>query len=60
MADNTALRGEPDRSRINLNEDYEVSYWTEKFGISKEQLAAAVRKVGHSPDAVRRALGGQP
>lgn len=57
MADDKTNRGEPDRSRINLNEEYEVRYWTEKFGVTKEQLAVAIAKVGNSPDAVRQILG---
>lgn len=55
--DDKANRGEPDRSRISLSEDYEVRYWTETLGVSKEQLATAIKKVGNSPDAVRQALG---
>jgi hypothetical protein len=57
MHDDKQDRGEPDRSRISLNEDYEVRYWTERLGVTKEQLAVAVRKVGNSADAVRQALG---
>jgi hypothetical protein len=57
MSDDTRNRGEPDRSRINLSEDYEVRYWTEKLGVSREQLAVAVKQVGNSADAVRQALG---
>ena len=56
MSDDKKDRGEPDRSRISLSEDYEVRYWTERFGVTKEQLAVAVDKVGNSADAVRRAL----
>jgi hypothetical protein len=57
MSDDTRNRGEPDRSRISLSEDYEVRYWTEKLGVSAEQLAVAIKQVGNSPDAVRQALG---
>jgi len=57
MSDDKTKRGEPDRSRISLNEDYEVRYWTERFGVSKEQLAVAIQRVGNSVDAVRLALG---
>jgi hypothetical protein len=56
MSDDKRDRGESDRSRISLSEDYEVRYWTERFGVTKEQLAVAVHKVGNSADAVRRAL----
>jgi hypothetical protein len=57
MSDDKKNRGEPDRSRISLHEDHEVRYWTERFGVTKEQLAVAVAKVGNSADAVRQALG---
>ncbi|MEN3382555.1 MAG: hypothetical protein V7608_2599 [Hyphomicrobiales bacterium] len=57
MNDDKQDRGEPDRSRISLGEDYEVRYWTERLGVTKEQLAVAVRKVGNSANAVRQALG---
>ena len=57
MSDDKKNRGEPDRSRINLNEDHEVRYWTEALGVSKEQLAVAIHKVGNAADAVRLILG---
>ena len=42
MADDLKKRVAQDRSRVNLHEDYEVQYWAKKWGVSKEQLAAAV------------------
>jgi hypothetical protein len=57
MADNKLNRGEPDRSKINMNEDYEVRYWTKHLGISREELKRAVDKVGDSAAAVRKELG---
>ena len=57
MADDLNNRGAQDRARVNVNEDHEVRYWTQKWGVSKEQLAAAVNKVGVSADAVARELG---
>lgn len=56
MADDKSNRGPQDRSRISLSEDYEVRYWTEKFGVSKAELEAAVKKVGPSADAVEKEL----
>ena len=56
MADDKTNRGSQDRSRINLSEDYEVRYWTDKFGVSKVELAAAVREMGSSTDAVEKKL----
>ena len=57
MTDDLKDRGAQDRSRVNVNEDHEVRYWTQKWGVSKEQLTAAVQKVGVSVNAVARELG---
>ena len=40
--------GSPDRDRINVNEDYELQHWSEKFGVSHDELKAAVKAVGTS------------
>jgi hypothetical protein len=47
MADDKNIRGPQDRTRINLSEDYEVRYWSQKFGITKELLSEAVAAVGN-------------
>jgi len=60
MADDLKNRGAQDRSRVNIHEDYEVQYWTKKWGVSKEQLAAAVQKAGVSAEAVAPQLGKAP
>ncbi|MCB4862833.1 DUF3606 domain-containing protein (plasmid) [Sphingobium sp. SJ10-10] len=52
MANEKTARGPQDSSRIALGEDYEVQYWTNRFGASKEQLEEAVEAVGNSVDAV--------
>jgi hypothetical protein len=46
MSDDKTKPGGQDRSRINLAEPYEVRAWANKFGVSKEELTAAVKKVG--------------
>lgn len=56
MADNLQDRGPQDRARINVNEDWEVRYWTEALGVSKEELERAVEQVGPSAAAVREHL----
>ena len=60
MADDRTVRGPGDRQRINLNERYEVQYWTSKWRISHEQLTEAVRKVGPMSAAVAKELGKEP
>ncbi len=58
MSDNKDNRGPQDRSRINVNEDYELQYWSDKYGVSREELRNAVEKVGVSADAVEEYLRG--
>jgi hypothetical protein len=57
MADNLKKRDAQDRARISMIEEQEVRYWTKALGVSKEELAEAVAKVGNSVHAVRRELG---
>ena len=56
MSDDPRKKRKQDRSRINTSEDYEVRYWSKKFGVSPEKLKAAVRKVGNSVIAVQQEL----
>jgi hypothetical protein len=58
MADNTKDVGSPDRDRIAMGEDHEVSYWTKALGVTKERLQQAVDAVGNSADKVREHLKG--
>ena len=57
MADSLNERGPQDRTRINVNEDWEVRYWSKELGVSQDRLRELVRQHGVSADAVRRALG---
>jgi len=59
MADNTDDRGPQDRARVSLDQDHEVRYWTERFGVSEEQLRAAVKAAGVSADEVEKYLAGR-
>jgi len=56
MSDDKRQSGSPDRDRINVNEDYELRYWTEALGVSEEKLRAAVEAVGPTAAAVREHL----
>jgi hypothetical protein len=58
MADNKGLKGAQDRTRINLSEDYEVRYWCEKFGVTEDELRAAVKRVGNSAKAIDSEING--
>jgi len=54
--DNEDNMGRPDHARINVKENYEVEYWTQKFNISRERLKEAVNAVGTSAEDVRKYL----
>jgi hypothetical protein len=56
MADDLSTRGPADRSRVNVNEQWEVRYWTRKFGCDEKQLKAAVTAVGVMADKVKAYL----
>jgi len=46
-----------DRKRIDVSEDYECRYWSEKFGVSADELKRTVERVGPMADDVAGALG---
>jgi Protein of unknown function (DUF3606) len=55
--DNLTKREQPDRSKINMHEGFEVKYWTHQLGVSRERLQEAVDKVGNSAAAVGKGPG---
>jgi hypothetical protein len=57
MADDKTKRGKPDRSKINMNEDYEVKYWAKELGVTRAELQRVIDKVGNAAAAVRKELG---
>jgi hypothetical protein len=46
----------PDRSKIIIEHENHVKYWTRHFGVTKDELARAIEKVGNSAAAVRKQL----
>jgi hypothetical protein len=54
--DELSKKGQQDRSKINMHETHEVTYWTKHLNVSKEELQKAVDKVGTSAAAVRKQL----
>jgi hypothetical protein len=57
MADDRTLTGQADRLRINMNEVYEVRYWTQRWNVSREELVDAVRSAGVMVKDVVKRLG---
>lgn len=58
MADDLKQTGRQDDERINVNQDHELTYWSGKLGVSRDQLREAVAKVGPMRKAVEQHLRG--
>jgi len=56
MSDDKSKQDGRDRSRVNPNESYELSYLEEKLGVSREQVRAAVEAVGNNREKVEEYL----
>lgn len=44
--DNKTQKDVRDRTRVNINEQYEVEYWSKKFNVTPQELRDAVRETG--------------
>lgn len=55
MPDNKSKRGKADRRQVSGNEGYEVNYFANKHGITREQARNLIKKVGHNRDKLNRA-----
>ena len=49
-------REQPDRSKINVHQPDELKAWTRALNVTREELLAAVDKVGDSAAGVRKEL----
>ena len=47
----------PDRNRIDLSDDAIARQWVKKLGRSRDEIAAAIEKVGDNCETVRKELG---
>jgi hypothetical protein len=59
VADNPNIRGGGDGKRINVDQDYELRYWSEKLGVSADELRQAVKDVGPMAEAVEQHIRGR-
>ena len=50
----------PDRSRIDLSDDALARQWSKNLGRSREEIAAAIAKVGDNCETVRKELALPP
>jgi hypothetical protein len=60
MADDKSNRGQPDRDRIDVNDDDELRNWSKSLNKTPEEIKGAVRVVGNSAAKVREHFGSRP
>ena len=58
MSDDLRKRGGQDRTRIDVNQDYELRDWANRFGVTPQQLKDAVQAVGDRAADVEKHLKG--
>jgi hypothetical protein len=56
MADSKIDTIPQDARRINIHDEYQIDYWTKKFGVTADKLRAVVAKVGVRASAVEKEL----
>lgn len=56
MSDNLKIRQPEDPKQINVHEDWELEYWSNKFDITKDQLLQTIQKIGTYVDDVQNYL----
>ena len=54
MADN--LQDRRARDRVEVEDEHQVRYWTNRFECTEQELRRAVRKAGHSASAIKGML----
>ena len=54
--DNLKEKKPRDSSKISLEEDWEITWWTQSFGVSRKELEEAIQKVGNSVEKVKEYL----
>jgi uncharacterized protein DUF3606 len=56
LMESLTKREQPDRSKINVHQPDELKAWTRALNVTREELLAAVDKVGDSAAGVRKEL----
>jgi hypothetical protein len=56
MSDEQTTKRRETRNQINVNHKDEVAYWSKLFGVSEQELRAAVERVGPYVDDIAQDL----
>jgi hypothetical protein len=56
MTDDLSKKAPQDKSKVNVNESWEMKWWTKALNTTEEKLKDAVKTVGTSVEAIRNHL----
>lgn len=56
MSDDLRKGAPEDRARINVNEPWELKYWSKTLGVTPDKLKEVVRQVGARTEDVEKYL----
>lgn len=59
MADNKNKKDARDRNQVAGGESYEVDYLAKELGVSREEVQAAIKKVGNDREKIIKYLKGK-
>jgi hypothetical protein len=57
MGEPKGKRNFRDEDRMNITERHQVEYWVKRWGVTKDQITTAYRKVGNSVRDIGAELG---
>ena len=57
MLGSSSRRHPQDSARINVHEDWELRYWSDRWNVPRHQLMDTIKRVGMQVREVARALG---
>lgn len=57
--DDLTIKRPEDPTKININQQWEIDYWTKELGISETKLIALVKKVGPEVSKIKEELRGE-
>jgi len=59
MAEDLSKKGPADKAKVNVNEPWELKYWTKTLNVAEEKLKAAEKAVGTRLEDIRKYLSGK-
>jgi hypothetical protein len=58
MPDEKSKVGEPDRNRVAADQEYEIRYLAEKYGLSQDQVRELIARIGNDRKKLEEAAKG--